>query len=506
MAVILILLVALGGGGFYAFQSGMLGQADEIRYREATIRLSGDELDIYRGASLHMDLDTASGYRRAIQGFETLAEEMNGWYSTDQEIILSKLILSYARLSDIQSADTGLNKALELSDAYLSERPDSLYLLLADAETRIRAGQTERAQENLSRFDQTIESFYLYHYIQGLRRLSNHDIDLAIVSLRRSNELADDFTRGHFELGRAYEASRRQSDAVAAYETVVRYSPNHAPAHYQLALIALSRDEVDAAIKHAETATAVDESHLHAQALLARLQLQQDNHSTARRHADNVLDLARPGRHDDLLVTAHKIRGELALAADDASDAQRQFELALQIAPGDGEAADGLAKAERMRQEQQAAARPAATQPAPAPRQREATPQPSPAPSSAEPSAEKQAPAALEEARTYYRRGMLRNAAEHLQQAVRHAPDNDEAWTLLGQIYIEVDRQEQALRALQRAISLNPQNADAHVNLGGLYDAMGETSRATQAYRRYLELAPEGSYANDIRAVLAGRE
>jgi Flp pilus assembly protein TadD len=75
----------------------------------------------------------------------------------------------------------------------------------------------------------------------------------------------------------------------------------------------------------------------------------------------------------------------------------------------------------------------------------------------------------------------------------------------MGQVYIELGKDDEAIKTLQRAIALNPKNADAHVNLGGLYDAMGETAKATASYKMYLLLEPNGRFAADIRKLMSTR-
>ncbi len=507
------LVLALGGGGAWFALNGS-GSSAGIVYKETAVRLGGENLDVYKGASLNMNLDTPAGYRRAIQGFEVLAERMGDWDGTDQEIILSKLILSYARLSEAQDDPAALQKAGELAEAYLRERPNSVYLLVAGAETRVRSGQLQDARGYLNRLDATTnEDFYLFQFVQGLMRLQNNTPDLALVALRSAVEKNADFPLGHFSLGQAYEISRREADAVASYQEVIRLSPNHAAAHYQLARIELHKGNADEARRLAETAVAVGEEHLAARLLLAQLMLQSSENGAASRHAATVLELASPGRNDDLLVGAHIVQARVASERGDRDQARRHFELALQISPTNTEAREGLdSLASTARSAPAPAQRPTPVAARVEPRQpaRKAPEPAKPAPKpAARPDAgadSKASLAAYQEGAALYQQGRARDAVPRLITAVKADQRNDKAWSLLGQIYIEVGMDAEAMKALQQAVRLNPRNAEAHVNLGGLYDARGDSRRAVEHYRTYLKLAPNGRFAGDIKALLAGRE
>lgn len=508
------LVLVAGGAGFFLTRAPSApapaaGTAapgsDQVEFRDSALKLTGESLDLYRGASLDMNLDTSNGYRRAIQGFEALAAQ-TGWSDgTDQEIVLSKLILAYARLGAQLDDPAPVAKAIELAASHLRERPGSPYLLLADAEAKVRAAKLDDAKQSLRGLGASAENFYLFNYVDGLHRLNGGGVpDLAIVSLRKALEQNPDFTLGHFELGRAYEASRRLSDARTEYLKATELSPNHAEAHYRLGAIAREQGDPATALKYAETAVAVDQSYLPAQLLLGELQYAKGLGEKAAMHARDIIELARVGKDDDLIVGAHKLLGRVALDAGDRDKARRAFELGAQVAPSDEELKmllDGLAGAA-------AAPQAAAAKPAPAP-----APAPKPEPVATKPAAAKgptpQQLAAAKEAfgaaQNLYRKGMLKNAAERLQEAVKNVPTDDAAWALLGQIYIEMEKDDDALKALQKAISLNAKNAEAHVNLGGLYDAKGDTAKANASYKMYLLLEPKGRFAADIRKLLSTR-
>ncbi len=521
LAAAAALVLALGSAGaWFVLQdstSGTSGTVNVAEFRDAALKLTGEDLEYYKGASLAMNLDTPTGYRSAIAGFETIVGRMQGWVDgTDQEIVLSKLILSYARLGASEDDEAPLRKAAELAAGYLSERPASLYLLLADAETRVRLRDFEGARAATGRIGNSAEAFYLYNFVVGLMRLQEGTVpDLALVALRKAVEQNPDFTLGHFELARAYDASKRPADAANHYKSVINHSPNHAEAHFQLSRMALDAGDSETGLKHVRTAVAVNGEYLPGRLLLSRLLVESGDYEGARPHLQTVIELARTGTNDDLLASARKLSGQVAEATGDLQRARREYELALQIAAGDPEATEALTRLQSGTATVAAAPAPArpAVREAPKPviaaraEPQKPTPPPAPARTAAKaPAAGGEAAArAFAEAQNYYRRGYLKNAVAKLSESLKLNGNDDKAWALLGQIYIELEQNDNALKALQRAIALNARNADAHVNLGGLYDVMGDAKRADAAYRRYLQLEPNGRFANDVRKLLSSR-
>ena len=94
--------------------------------------------------------------------------------------------------------------------------------------------------------------------------------------------------------------------------------------------------------------------------------------------------------------------------------------------------------------------------------------------------------------------------AEGACVAARDAnPDSAEANGLLAHSLFNRNKRREALSAAERAVKLNPKLADAYVIIGGVLQETGEVDEARRAYQRYLELEPKGSYAADLRAIIA---
>ena len=65
-----------------------------------------------------------------------------------------------------------------------------------------------------------------------------------------------------------------------------------------------------------------------------------------------------------------------------------------------------------------------------------------------------------------------------------------------------LDTLDEALVHLERARALAPDDDQAYVLLGAAYQSAGRSADAITAYERYLALAPDGKFARDVRSIL----
>jgi tetratricopeptide (TPR) repeat protein len=80
-------------------------------------------------------------------------------------------------------------------------------------------------------------------------------------------------------------------------------------------------------------------------------------------------------------------------------------------------------------------------------------------------------------------------ALRALETAVKLAPQNAEAWSLLAHTRIKMGRYADAQAALAKAIELDPKDANNHLQLAVLL-SNGDNERARQEFLRAVELAP----------------
>ena len=94
-----------------------------------------------------------------------------------------------------------------------------------------------------------------------------------------------------------------------------------------------------------------------------------------------------------------------------------------------------------------------------------------------------------------------------LKQTVDYAPDNAQAWFLLGSCQERNPKwRREAAESFQMALSVDPNFIDAMISLGDLYKIEGLTSRAQSCYEDVLKISPENQQAKSrVQALKKGR-
>lgn len=95
-------------------------------------------------------------------------------------------------------------------------------------------------------------------------------------------------------------------------------------------------------------------------------------------------------------------------------------------------------------------------------------------------------------------------AAQRFVEATRADPEFIEAWNNLGNALGDIDLPSEAVQAYRRALAIEPDYADAHFNLAETLAAMGARDAAERHWRAYLSQDPFSSWAEVVRARLAG--
>lgn len=100
----------------------------------------------------------------------------------------------------------------------------------------------------------------------------------------------------------------------------------------------------------------------------------------------------------------------------------------------------------------------------------------------------------LEKSAQLFREGNYREAEAVIKQAlgqefVRYS--EAEAYAVLGNIYLELDYNQDAIEAFQKALELNPDSGKYWTNLGISYRLTAQYDKAESCYRRALELNPD---------------
>src|SRR4051794_608072 len=90
----------------------------------------------------------------------------------------------------------------------------------------------------------------------------------------------------------------------------------------------------------------------------------------------------------------------------------------------------------------------------------------------------------LETAVSHYLAGDLHRAEEIYLQVLRHEPHHHDALHLLGLVYHQSGRHDEASESIGRALSLKPDFPEAHFNLGTALVSRGKLDEAIAHFRR----------------------
>ena len=77
------------------------------------------------------------------------------------------------------------------------------------------------------------------------------------------------------------------------------------------------------------------------------------------------------------------------------------------------------------------------------------------------------------------------------KQVLSLMPDNAETWEKLGESYVKIGNDKEALAAYKKVVKLKPDNAEAWYALGGCYEKVGRKEDADKAFERAKKLKPE---------------
>lgn len=86
-----------------------------------------------------------------------------------------------------------------------------------------------------------------------------------------------------------------------------------------------------------------------------------------------------------------------------------------------------------------------------------------------------------------YQRGALVQAIEHLEKAIQINSEFDQAYNLLGLVFLDTQRFNDAVRMFRRALVQNPYFTDVHNNLGTAFRKMGKYSAALAEFEKALK-------------------
>jgi tetratricopeptide (TPR) repeat protein len=316
----------------------------------------------------------------------------------------------------------------------------------------------------------------------------------------KSLQIKPDFLEAHYDLGLIYAHQKKMKEAAEEFEKVLKIEPKFDAGIYMLLAVAYKElGENKAAMAALEAGLQRKPKDPIMLKPLAYLQIQSNANAAAIQTLQQLLEIdpADVASRIDLALLLQK-NGESekairsyreALNADPAnfvvhynlgliygrqkknSESAKELEIANQIQPGDPELLELLGDVyTNQKQHEKAAAVYNAT---------------------------------LEKAKdkdiVYAKLGLslakqdqITAAADALESSVHLNPNNPDALSLLGDLYIDLKRNDAAIAAYLKSIALNPKQKDVHYNLGTLYaeqnrldDGMAELRITVQLDQNY---------------------
>ncbi len=93
---------------------------------------------------------------------------------------------------------------------------------------------------------------------------------------------------------------------------------------------------------------------------------------------------------------------------------------------------------------------------------------------------------------------------KQLEELAKMAPMNADAWTTLGNAFMDSNRFAEAVDAYQKSLAINPKNVDVRVDMGTCLKNSGRPQQAVEEYRKAIQIDPNHRNAHrNMGVVLA---
>ncbi|HET7853858.1 MAG TPA: tetratricopeptide repeat protein [Candidatus Methylomirabilis sp.] len=102
-----------------------------------------------------------------------------------------------------------------------------------------------------------------------------------------------------------------------------------------------------------------------------------------------------------------------------------------------------------------------------------------------------------------YKQGDPKSAIEKLNEYLKSKPNDDMAWTILGNAYLDLDQQENAEAAYKKALEINSNGFQAITSMGILRRKQGKYDEALAYYEKALAINPKYAQAYSSMTVIA---
>ena len=398
---------------------------------------------------------------------------------------------------------------------------------LASAQKALAAGDAAAAREQLNLALQSDSTYAAAHLLLGLIEFKEGNILSAIQRYKKALTLEPNSYSGHYNLALAYLRQRRLQDGRAELERAVRLDPHQSDAAYDLGVVLLELRDPSAALPYLVRARTLNPQQPDVAFNIVRAELEAGRISDARREAQAAAgtlesdwqwnaavgqlffknaqpkdavnyfrqaNLIRPADPEirrqlaaaylasgepkqvlDLIQEAttdedHYLRGSAYYLGHQYSDADRESELALALAPENPRAMVLRVQLLQRAGQQGAALELAKKAIALSPKWDE--------------------PHYLAGVSLFYIRH-YGEASQNLARAIDLNPKSARALFLNGIALASQEKVAEAEQSIRRAIALQPKNARFHCHLGILLMRKSDYASAEESFRKAVALAPE---------------
>jgi tetratricopeptide (TPR) repeat protein len=296
----------------------------------------------------------------------------------------------------------------------------------------------------------------VYYELASIYKLQGF-IDQAMSAYTRVTKLDKNFYPAYYQLGLIFLENRQLSDAAKMLSQSIKLRPHYYEAHYRLAEVYYKQKKIHKAIKCYKRVIEIKNDYAEAYFGLGKCYRQLDKLNKAIRNLKRALAL------QPAYAEAHYILGTIFKAKGRDTDAEQQFQLAMNLSrPADHKSA-GLSSSLNDK----IAFYKIAT------------------------SLDSEDPEAFYNLGVaYMTRGQLKEAVTAYRQAINLKPDYVEALHNIALAYKAQNQWPQAVAALQRVIQLTPNFIDARHTLAETLQAQGQWEQALEQYQRILPHKP----------------
>jgi tetratricopeptide (TPR) repeat protein len=348
----------------------------------------------------------------------------------------------------------------------------------------------------------------LYHILLALLIERNGDPQIALRSAQTAISIWPDEPRWHALAAGFHLESGDAAAAIAHLKKATHLEPQYLSHYLSLGQGCLKHGDVDQAIQAFEQAQRIDPRQIKSYLWLAQIYLSQGDLRRAAASADSAIKLA-PDQIDPLLV-----RAEIALQANDPQAALRRSQAALEIDPEDVSALHLQARClERLGQTEEAVrvldrALTLTEDALPLMLERIDLVESSLGLPAALTELQKLAARHPDEAsvlarlsRALAEAGMHTQAISTAQSALRsaqsalrdeslHEDEKGDLHFLLGQLLRAAGQLDQAIYQINEAIRLAPENVEAYLELAAAHQDRRQYAQALEVYQQAMQMAP----------------